>query len=402
MKWSLVKLLKGDQFPEIIYWPKSIDAFVPIACHLSEIDPPAFNRDHVELFAEDIHTEEIYPFVWRDQEGNQHCLINIDEWIDSLKNELYRQEHKKPISALLPFHYHRVPKEVRNSIASFFVKVNAQAGAKKSMFPISYFNGGCELFISVCQKRWGLTQLPKVVLTHDIDSKEGFSWIDKMVKIEESHGFRSSWNVVPKHYRLNRDILNKLIQEGHEIGLHGIWHNNHEAFLNEKELRKQLDSLSDFIKEFSIKGYRSPSWFKTCSMFKVLADYFAYDLSCLDNDLICPAGHGGVGFMRPFKLKSGLVELPCTLPFEVPLFSSTKPEDLLSFWKEKIDFIYESNGLLLVNTHPDPNYSGNELMLKAYGQLLEYLSEKKWECQLPKVTAAVFHDLEVTKIISDQ
>lgn len=250
---------------------------------------------------------------------------------------------------------------------------------------MSLFNGGCEILIGVCNARWDFgIRLPVLVLTHDIDTEDGFYWAEKISEIEERFHFRSLWNVVPKGYRINKGVLYGLLERGHEIGLHGLWHNNVEAFLSEEQLRSELDSLKTFMDEFSIKGYRSPSWYRTRTLVKVLSEFFSYDLSCLDNDLICPGGSGGVGFMRLFKIESGLFELPCTLPFEAPLFYGVAPENLVEYWMPKIEFLKSSKGMLLINTHPDPHYLGNKKILLSYNKLLEMLSDGNWEAMLPR------------------
>jgi peptidoglycan/xylan/chitin deacetylase (PgdA/CDA1 family) len=185
-------------------------------------------------------------------------------------------------------------------------------------------------------------------------------------------------------YRIREKVLCGLIERGHEIGMHGLWPSNRESFLGEERMRAEFNNQKQFISRFSIKGYRSPSWYRTSVMFRVLSDFFSYDSSCLDNDLLCPGGSGGVGIMRPFRMKTGLVELPCTLPFDGPLYSGVSHDRLLEYWMPKIDFIRESCAMLLINTHPEPNYSGNDKMLKSYGKLLKLLSDGRWHCRLPK------------------
>jgi len=225
--------------------------------------------------------------------------------------------------------------------------------------------------------------LPILMLTHDIESEKGFDWIERISEIEEGFGFHSIWNVVPMRYDIKKNILYKLLDKGHEIGLHGLWHNSCEAFLSVAQLRMELDNQQLFISEFSIRGYRSPSWYRTKTMFDVLSDYFLYDFSCLDNDLLCPAGNGGVGIMRPFIMKTGLIEFPCTLPFEAPLYFGISSEKIVEYWANKIEFMKASDAMLLVNTHPDPNYLGSNKLLIQYEKLLKKLFDDKWHIKMP-------------------
>ena len=67
-------------------------------------------------------------------------------------------------------------------------------------------------------------------------------------------------------------------------------------------------------------------------------------------------------------------EIPVTIPYEIPLHRGFRAADLLSFWKEKIQWIQNAGGLILVNTHPEPGYLGDAGVRSAYMDLLRYLS----------------------------
>ena len=221
-----------------------------------------------------------------------------------MKNETYRLEHQKPFRAKLPFNYHSLPASIRFFIVKAFTKITLRQKLNRKIFPISNFNAGCDILLCFLNENieWKSNyKSGTVVLTHDIETEVDFSIIERISKVEEKHGFRSLWNVVPERYRIDKKLLKNLLNHEHEIGLHGIWHNCKEPFLTESEMRYELNKLKYFIEEFNIKGYRSPAWYRTNKLFRVLSEYFSYDLSCLDNDLVCPAGWGGVGFIRPFK-----------------------------------------------------------------------------------------------------
>ncbi len=93
---------------------------------------------------------------------------------------------------------------------------------------------------------------------------------------------------------------------------------------------------------------------------------------------------GGVGTMNPFKFENGLIELPCTIPFETPiLLNMVNQEDIVEYWKNKVNFIIQNNCMLLINTHPDPNYLGNKKMLDLYDEFLSFVSSYNWNHKLP-------------------
>ena len=225
------------------------------------------------------------------------------------------------------------------------------------------------------------------VLTHDIDTAAALAFVDAIARIEEQVSARSCWNVVPRHYNIDHAQLERLVSAGHEIGLHGIWHTNREAFLPRETLTRELDALAGLRSRFAIRTYRGPSWYRTEVMFDVLESYFDTDLTTLDIDLLCPGGPGGVGVARPFRIRPELVELPCTLPFEAPLLIGTRPDSLVSFWRPKIDLLKRAGGVVVVNSHPDPNYLGNPTMMAEYRALLTFLADDGWLFKLPREIA---------------
>lgn len=378
------KLIPGKRFqsPEILLDGQA--ASIPLSDSLIKLPDYQVPEEDVVLHGRKQDGSVTFPVVWYENEEIRSS-IDLPQWIRLMQQELYRPVHTKPITALLPFHYHRIPGVFRNLFA--FILIRIKELRENALYPIAPFNPGCELLLSVCGISDKHPRRSVVVLTHDIDTKHGFAWIRKIAKIEEDYGFRSSWNLVPKSYSIDRLTLQELKARGHEIGLHGIWHNNREAFVGEERLRQEFADLQPLMNEFDIRGYRGPSWYRTKIMFDVLEKYFEYDCSCLDNDFICPAGSGGVGMIRPFHIREELVEIPCTLPFDVPLLLGYSSNSLLDYWLPKIKWIRNVCGVLTVNTHPDPNYIGNELTLEAYKSFLAYLNQEGWQCMLPREIA---------------
>lgn len=391
MTWFLLKLEKGENYPQEFYWPEGIDAFIPASIELIKQPTLSPNREKVQLYYRRRISNERIPLLWIDDKGEQECVINISKWVEALKYESYRSEYRRPIMARMPFNYHYIPEKIRFNILSLVIKCRYYFRSLRESFPVSQHNCGCEILLTLYSSIGNLqSKSPLLMLTHDVETKYGFAWIERIAKIEEKFGFRSLWNIVPKRYHINKNILYNLLKHDNEIGMHGIWHNGKEAFLSEKQLRDEFSNLKSFKEEFKINGYRSPAWLRTKKMYDVLSDYFAYDLSCLDNDLMCPAGNGGVGLGRPFRFKSGLVEFPCTLPFEYPLYLDFSAERLIKYWRPKIDFIKNFNGMLLVTTHPDPNYLGNTKMIAIYEKLLGILADEGWRARLPRdITGSV-------------
>ena len=218
------------------------------------------------------------------------------------------------------------------------------------------------------------------VLTHDIESYEGTKRITKIMEIEEKHGFRSSWNIVPYLYPLDEGLLREIRNRGHEIGIHGFNHDG-KLYRSEKTFLERVPYINKALEKYKAVGFRSPMVHRNLKWLQSLQ--IEYDSSCFDYDVYQPYP-GGVKSIWPF-VAGKFVELPYTLPQDHTLFIVLGEKSSL-LWKQKSDWIIKHNGVVTVLTHPD--YLDNEFRLSVYEDFLEFLSQKKlgWHV-LPKEMA---------------
>jgi hypothetical protein len=235
-----------------------------------------------------------------------------------------------------------------------------------------------------------------LILTHDVDTAQGFEWARRIAQCEMDHGFRSSWNVVTSAYPIDHDTLAWLVERGFEIGVHGETHDNRLPFRSEAEMRRRFDWMRPFRERYGVAGFRSPSWCRTPLLFDVLSDHFAYDSSCLDVDENCPCGDGGVGTTQPFLIRPSLVEVPATLPFETPSLRGLEWSRATEFWWPKIRWSTDARANIVVNTHPDSHFSGNAEALEAYCGLLGRLGPLGLRNVLPRDAVADFRQAAAT------
>ncbi|MFQ6116578.1 MAG: DUF2334 domain-containing protein, partial [bacterium] len=292
--------------------------------------------------------------AWGICEGEKIPLLSVesgvifsqydwDEWNDYILGEKYR-DMIRPFYTRLPFHYHHiVPGTLRNIAARMLLSKRISSTIPRNDFPGFPIEQGFELLHHVYQHNsatHGLesNQPSQIILTHDIDTKDGFKWVKKIARLEMEYGFRSLWNVVAHRYKIEYRILDWLVENGFEIGLHGYNHDNKLIFLLESEIRYRLNQCKGLLSRYQIKAFRSPSWFRNEMLFNVLKEYFQYDYSRLDTDIVCPGGNGGCLWTKTFSL-FGLTYVPTTLPFEAPLFFHYTPEQLLKFWEPKIEWL---------------------------------------------------------------
>lgn len=219
-----------------------------------------------------------------------------------------------------------------------------------------------------------------VVLSHDVEDAEGFAYIPKVLALEEKYGFKSSWNIVPYKYPIDRGIINEINGCGHEIGIHGYNHDG-KLYTSGKIFRERVPYINRALEEYGAVGFRSPLVHRNLLWLQLLN--IEYDASCFDYDPFQPMP-GGTGSIWPF-IAGKFTELPYTLPQDHTLFYVLNQKDI-TIWKNKVDWIVQHKGVILTLTHPD--YLIPTGHFEMYEELLQYLKSitGAWYC-LPKELA---------------
>jgi peptidoglycan/xylan/chitin deacetylase (PgdA/CDA1 family) len=208
--------------------------------------------------------------------------------------------------------------------------------------------------------RWAL------VLTHDVETADGVRLIPALRSIEERTGNRSSWNLVPRRYRVEDALVRELQGAGFEVGLHGLYHDGRD--LEPGELARRLPEMRRWAQRWGAVGFRSPATHRDWDMMGGLP--FRYDSSSPDTDPYEPQP-GGCCSLLPLHNRE-LVELPITLPQDHTLFVILKGRDGRA-WLEKTARIRERGGMALILTHPD--YVVQAPIAEAYEELLTWLAD---------------------------
>jgi len=230
--------------------------------------------------------------------------------------------------------------------------------------------------------------------------------------IEKRFRFRSSFNFVPERYRVDPTLRTQLVEDGFEIGVHGLSHDG-KLYKSRKIFQKRAVKINEYLEEWDAVGFRSPAMHHNLEWIHDLD--IEYDASTFDTDPFEPQPDG-VGTIFPFWVQNednskGYVELPYTLPQDFTLFILMKEKNI-DIWKKKLDWIAECGGMALVNTHPDyMNFDGGKLGLEEYPadyyrEFLEYVKEK-YEGQywhvLPREMARFWknNNPQITQISTD-
>jgi len=185
------------------------------------------------------------------------------------------------------------------------------------------------------------------VLTHGVETRDGQKNIWKVKEIEQELGFRSSWYFVPEKYKLDEILIQELIDDGFEVGIHGLKHDG-RLFKNKKVFLKRATKINYYLKKYNCLGFASPSTLRNVCFMQNLD--IKYDLSFFDSDPFEPQAGGCLSF-HPFFLGK-FIELPFTMPQDHTLFYLLGEKDD-KIWENKVKVIKKFKGMVLLNTHPD-------------------------------------------------
>lgn len=250
-------------------------------------------------------------------------------------------------------------------------------------------------------KGWPNNKRFALVLTHDVDTDYGHRKCIDLMKIEKEIGMFSSFNFVPERYQVSSEIRNTLIQNGFEVGVHGLKHDG-KLFKKKSIFKKRAQIINDYIRNWNAVGFRAPAMHHNLVWIGDLN--IEYDASTFDTDPFEPQSDG-IGSIFPFYVngteKKGFIELPYTLPQDFTVLILMKDYEN-NIWRKKLDWIAEKGGMALLNTHPDymafnGKHRFDEYPVKLYVNFLKYIqykySEQYWHI-LPKDMATYWKSLQ--------
>ncbi|WP_246014727.1 polysaccharide deacetylase family protein [Geomonas oryzae] len=191
-----------------------------------------------------------------------------------------------------------------------------------------------------------------VVLTHDVDTARGLTRCEDLMALERELGFRSSFNFVAHDYDLPAALRHKLVDEGFEVGVHGLEHNR-KLYESPEVFAEQALKINGYLKEWGAVGFRSPCVYHNFDWLHGLD--ILYEASAFDTDPFEPQSDGLRTIFPVHQTKvpgREYVVLPYTLPQDFTMFILFREKNI-RIWKEKLRWIAEHGGMALLITHPD-------------------------------------------------
>ena len=228
---------------------------------------------------------------------------------------------------------------------------------------------------------WPENKRFSLVLVHDVEKKLGYDKCNDLLKMEQSLGFKASFNFVPERYKIQIKFIQRLKEFGFEVGVHGLKHDG-KLFLSKRIYQQRAIKINQYISDWGAEGFYSPSMHRDLSRIHALE--IRYDQSTFDTDPFEPQP-SSVSRIYPFTVcvdgsNTGYIELPYTLPQDHTLFVILK-EKGIEIWKKKLDWIVEKGGMALIKTHPDYMAFDNKPRFEQYPaslyfELLEYIKKQ--------------------------
>jgi len=319
-------------------------------------------------------------FVWRDQGGNLFLPFDPDAAVLALLSEAYLtaggvggQERVKAVARRA---YYRarpvIPRAAQLALRRQFSRL--QRRQEFPRWPVeTALHDLYAWLLERCAEvagepvpwlaAWPQPHAWAFVLTHDVETRVGYSNIGVIRKEERRLGYGSSWNLVPQRdYVVEDELVAELQENGCEVGVHGLHHDGRDLE-SSQVLGARLPQIREWANRWHAHGFRAPATQRHWDLMPLLG--FDYDSSYPDTDPFEPQG-GGCCSWLPF-FNDGILELPITLPQDHTLFAILGEVDA-RLWLEKARLLRERGGMALVDTHPD--YLCEEPAASAYWDLL--------------------------------
>jgi hypothetical protein len=209
-----------------------------------------------------------------------------------------------------------------------------------------------------------------LIVTHDVEDREGKEFCHRLMDMDEAFGFRSSFQVVPEErYKVSRSYLDQITDRGFEVNVHDLKHDG-RLFAEHDEFRRRAQRVNQYGREFGAAGFRSGALYRNADWYDALD--FQYDMS-IPNVAHLDPQRGGCCTVMPYFIGK-MVEIPVTCTQDYTLIHILKDHSL-DLWKKQVDLIREHHGLVSVLVHPD--YVIEPRAQDLYRSLLAYLAEQR-------------------------
>jgi peptidoglycan/xylan/chitin deacetylase (PgdA/CDA1 family) len=238
----------------------------------------------------------------------------------------------------------------------------------------------------------------------------------RLLKLFSRYGIRTSWFIPGHSVESFPDHVRRIVEDGHEIGVHGYSHENPIDMTRSQE-EAVLARCVELIAGLSGKaptGYVAPWWEFSPNTIDLLTEYgFTYDHSLMHHDFLpyfvrkddswTPIDYtkDPSEWMKPLQRGAStteLIEIPANWYLDdlPPMMFIKKapnshgfvsPQDVERLWRDQFDWVYREYDYAVYTMAIHPDVSGRPQVLLMLERLIDYFNGH------PGVTWAPFHDI---------
>jgi hypothetical protein len=130
-----------------------------------------------------------------------------------------------------------------------------------------------------------------LVLTHDVEGAIGLGKCGRLIELEKSLAFRSSFNLIPGgEYKVRDALRADFCARGFEVAVHELYHDG-RLFRPEREFCTNAVRINHYPRELGAAGFRSGFMLHNLDWLHQLD--VQYDASTFDTDPFEPLPQGG-------------------------------------------------------------------------------------------------------------
>jgi hypothetical protein len=208
------------------------------------------------------------------------------------------------------------------------------------------------------------------ILTHDVEDHGGKAFCGTLMDMDESFGFRTSFQVVPEdRYPVEQCYLDQITSRGFEVNVHDLKHDG-RLYAEHGEFLRRAALINEYGRRFGARGFRSGILYRNADWYDAFE--FLYDMS-IPNVAHLDPQRGGCCTVMPYFIGK-MIEVPITCTQDYTLFNILQDYSL-DLWKKQIDLIKAHHGLVSILVHPD--YVIESRARNVYKSLLGYLAEMR-------------------------
>jgi hypothetical protein len=215
-----------------------------------------------------------------------------------------------------------------------------------------------------------------LILTHDVEHSAGRDYTTQLMDLDESYGFKASFQVIPEmRYKVTDEYVQGIRDRFFEFNIHDLNHDG-RLYRQREEFLRRAKQINQYVHRYNARGFRAGSMYRIQDWYDSYE--FSYDMS-VPNVAHLEPRRGGCCTVFPYFVGK-ILELPLTTCQDYSIFYMLRDYSL-DLWKKQTSLIRERNGLISLLAHPD--YLNNPRERQAYESWLDYLrhwvdSERIW------------------------